>query len=151
MNDATSAITTSNIGLIVSEKVPYKKSKDMRVKLRLQRSLARGEQRNFEGARNDAEHVLQLFPGHEEAKLIMKNCDIALRLEKGPESKRWKGPLTRSLTKKAQKGTNSNEGVLSALRPILSHPVIKYVGIFLLPVVTAYFVLVVFPYPTKGP
>lgn len=148
MNDPMSAVTTSNIGLIVSEKVPYKKSKDMRVKLRLQRSLARGERRHFEEARNDAEHVLQLSPGHEEAKLIIKNCDIALRLEKGPESKRWKGPLTRNLVRKAQKA-NPSEGIFSAVTGAVSHPACKYVCAFLLPLATAWVVLK-FPSPRSS-
>lgn len=138
MNDPDSAVTAANMGLIVVEKIPYAKSKEIRIKLRLQRALSRGEQRNFEGALSEAKHIMELSPGHEEAAIVAKNAEIALRLEKGPKEKRWKGPLTKNIptkvTKKAPK-----PGILASILdcPKRNSKELKYGVAFLLPVVVA--------------
>merc|ERR1719247_501631 len=95
--DISSAIHAADIGLEVVRKMPYEVSKPLRVKLRIRRALARGDARDFDGARSDARHVLDLSPGHEEATCIVKNSETAMRREGGLEERRWKGSLTTPL------------------------------------------------------
>eukprot|EP00930_Biecheleria_cincta_P086209 TRINITY_DN75537_c0_g1_i1.p1 TRINITY_DN75537_c0_g1~~TRINITY_DN75537_c0_g1_i1.p1 ORF type:complete len:256 (+),score=56.21 TRINITY_DN75537_c0_g1_i1:35-769(+) len=61
--------------------------------LHLNRAVANGSIREFDAARQDAEYVLGLFPNHERAIRIAKNCPIAIRLERGARDYRWMGPL----------------------------------------------------------
>lgn len=104
MGDPASACRAAYVGLEISRKLPYDESRLLRIKLRLRRAVAKGDQRKFSDAREDAQHVLQLDPDHEEAKTILRNSETALRREKGPEESRWKGVLTKPLpVKKVQK------------------------------------------------
>jgi len=107
LGNTTGAIYMATIGLEVVCKVKYEASKDMRVKLRIRRALARGDERDFEGARSDAKHVLDLIPDHDEGNRIVKNCQAALRREGGPQEHRWKGSLNKELPQKVQKPANS--------------------------------------------
>jgi len=91
------ACAAADVGLDVAQELPYKESKPLRVKLRFHRALAKGEARDFAGAREDLRHVLQLDPEHDSAKTALRNCDLAIRLEKGPEETRWKLSLTAQL------------------------------------------------------
>lgn len=100
MGDPAGACKAADIGLQVIQKMPFAESKALRVKLRLHHAIAKGEQRDFAGAGDDARHVLQLCPGHEEATRIARNSGVALRREKGPGEHRWKGPLTIPIPKK---------------------------------------------------
>eukprot|EP00931_Biecheleriopsis_adriatica_P012987 TRINITY_DN114284_c0_g1_i1.p1 TRINITY_DN114284_c0_g1~~TRINITY_DN114284_c0_g1_i1.p1 ORF type:complete len:480 (-),score=103.44 TRINITY_DN114284_c0_g1_i1:333-1772(-) len=95
--DPAAAIRAANAGLEVARQLPYEtsKGKAWRVKFSLARALARGDQRDFEGAGKDAEHVLLMSPGHEEAELVRFNSQTALR-----HAKRWKGPLDRKRPEK---------------------------------------------------
>merc|ERR1711971_34484 len=90
MGDAASACRAAELGLEVARKLPYEESKSLRVKLRLRRALAKGEERDFAAAYEDAQHVLQLAPDHEEALCVLRNSQVALRREKGPKEFRWK-------------------------------------------------------------
>jgi len=119
------AFRCADIGLEVVQQTPYESSKPLRVKLRLRRALARGELRNFEGARSDAQHVLDLSPGHEEATCIVRNCEIAMKREKGPKDRRWNGSLATPLPRRkvVQKDANSHSKMalmaMSILVPVL--------------------------------
>eukprot|EP00930_Biecheleria_cincta_P034929 TRINITY_DN24070_c0_g1_i1.p1 TRINITY_DN24070_c0_g1~~TRINITY_DN24070_c0_g1_i1.p1 ORF type:complete len:521 (+),score=112.41 TRINITY_DN24070_c0_g1_i1:60-1622(+) len=95
------AIRAADLGIEVAMKIPYESSKAHRVKLRLRRALARGDRRDFEGAGEDARHVLDISPDEDEAKLIARNAELAMRRENGPPAKRWTGPLNIHLERKA--------------------------------------------------
>lgn len=98
--DAQDAIRCANLALYVVGKLPYNSSKSLREKIYIRRALARGDTRNFSGALDDANHVLTLTAGHEEAIRIAANCQIALRRESGPKERRWRGSLNITLPKK---------------------------------------------------
>lgn len=99
MGDNGIALRAADAGLDCLSMLPYKDSKDLRIKMHLRRAMVRGDKRDFEGALEEARHVLQLAPGHENASLIERNCRIALRGEDGPEEHRWKGTLLRETRK----------------------------------------------------
>lgn len=96
------AARAADCGLDVVRQLPYDATKELRMKLCFRRALAKGDRRDFLGAREDFRHVLTLSPEHEEAKNAIRNCDLAMRLEKGPKEKRWKGSLTVQIPRKAK-------------------------------------------------
>lgn len=108
LRDAQDAIRCANLAMYVVGKLPYASSKALREKIYIRRALARGDIRNFNGALDDANHVLTLTTGHEEATCIARNSQIALRRESGPKEKRWKGPLNKPIPKKNLPKTDSS-------------------------------------------
>jgi hypothetical protein len=124
--DVRMAINAALIGLEVVRKTDYQASKSLRIKLRLYLALAYGKDRDFERAREEALHVLDLDPGHEEATCIARNSQIAMKREKEPEERRWKGSLSTPLPQKVQKkqkpsSLGQNRGMLlSFLLPVLA-------------------------------
>lgn len=115
--DLDAARRAADLGLEAAQALPYSESKSVRIKLRFNRALLRGDQREFEGAKEDALHVLQLDPEHEEARRVAKNCDVAIRREEGPEEKRWRGSLNIELArpKKAEAWWNDSRFILGSL------------------------------------
>lgn len=93
LNDASAALRAANIGMEVVSKLPYKDSKDFRIKIRVRRALAMGARRDFEGALGEAKHILMLSPDHEQGRLLKKNSSAAIKREVGPLELRWKGSL----------------------------------------------------------
>jgi len=97
LGKAVNAVHAAYLGLESARQLPYQESRSLRIELRIQSALAKGCQRDFAGAAEDAHHVLQLFPGHEVATGVLRNAKSALRREGGPKERRWPSswPLTR--------------------------------------------------------
>eukprot|EP00929_Paragymnodinium_shiwhaense_P096082 TRINITY_DN5757_c0_g1_i1.p1 TRINITY_DN5757_c0_g1~~TRINITY_DN5757_c0_g1_i1.p1 ORF type:complete len:321 (-),score=82.96 TRINITY_DN5757_c0_g1_i1:130-1023(-) len=109
------ARAAADFGIDFARGLPYEASKPIRVKLLFRRAVVLGDARKFEAAREDLVHLLQLAPDDEEAKTAMRNCDTALRREKGPKDKRWRGPLTRPIPKKTKQFFDAYWKVVAAL------------------------------------
>lgn len=123
------ACSAADAGLDVARRLTFEESKPLRVKLRFRRALAKGDLRDFAGAREDAQHVLQLAPDHEEAKCMVRNCDVASRREKGPPEQRWRGSLTVAIPKKvapAQPWSSSWRLALAFLAVLLALLVARF-------------------------
>merc|ERR1711976_1069255 len=89
----------------------------MQAEVHIKTAMAKGEQRDFVGAREDARLALKLCtqrtkhvqgghkqPAHQQdwtqlvtprARRIEEKCQLALKLERGPKEGRWTGPLIR--------------------------------------------------------
>jgi len=87
------AETAADLGLnmLDHESLSRNEAMSFRVELCHARALAKGGLRNFEGAQEDAGEVLKLSPNHVLAKRMLRNCQTAIKSERG--AKRWTLPL----------------------------------------------------------
>jgi len=102
-DDPSLACRAADWGLDYARGLPCGESKKLRVKLYLRRALAKGERRDFDGARDDAQHALQLSPDDEDAKCIHWNAERAIRRSKTRNSPQWTRPLDAPIPKKVEK------------------------------------------------
>mmetsp|Transcript_101440 Transcript_101440/g.326953 ORF Transcript_101440/g.326953 Transcript_101440/m.326953 type:complete len:140 (-) Transcript_101440:46-465(-) len=135
VGDLPGARRAADLGLELVQELPYKDSKGLRLKLRFHRALVRGERRDFQGAAEDVRHVLGLDPGHEGARCVLRNAEVARKREGGPKQQRWRGPLTAALPSKTRRGWRQlvvERWVLATavlVGPVLAYLVAKVLGI----------------------
>lgn len=101
LKDTRTAARIADLGVDVASKLAYKDSKDLRVRIRLRRAIARGDLRDFAKAEEEAGQVLLLSPDHPQASLIKRNAQIAQKRERLEPEQRWRGSLLKQLPKKA--------------------------------------------------
>jgi len=87
------AITATDLAFDMLDDLSQEDGERLKIELFFNRALAKGVDRDFEGAREEAHEILRLSPEHAQAKQIIKNCRVAIRRERGPRDSRWTQPL----------------------------------------------------------